>query len=922
VGRFSYLVAVAISLTSFFGCGVQPRATEKNASDGERYLALMEGVADTSSVDLQAENDFFIRIPKQALRVTSPEGKVTQKETEFLLSASAIPQVGAPTSTAMNGRVIYFELYQDAVDMYESTVGAVVTDDLPARRLLAKFEIVSQDANRVLINFDKGMRSLFIADWTDGGDKFSAGALDSAVESLMSRVHSVKHSPGRLTISQTVQVRTSSLFGGSSTPRYEFRYFLTPYATTAYTGKAVPKSKHVRFFKSYPNLEKDSGRSRANILRFDISQPITFAYSANTPAEFEDAVKEGILYWNQAFGKEVIKAVKAPEGVTAPHPDFNVVQWVPWDSAGFAYADVISDPRTGRSLHGQVYLTSVFGIKGIERARIALRQLQNTLEKAVESPKKKHFHGLGVQFLGENEAWQPAGHCEQNAYEVSASMAKGIAGLLAMENVTDQHILDMSRNYVRETVAHEVGHVLGLRHHFAGNIAANLTAKEQAEWAATALKDGKFDSLPGKFAASSVMEYAEFTAAAYNGQKIKEGKEALPYDKDAIQYAYFDKNDVEDKKTLFCSDEENGGYADCEQFDPTGDPFLGTHTDIARWVKSLPGLFLERYVAAVAPADAADVTKVEAVELAGGFATGAIKPLSDALKRSLNYFKEETKVIGIDLQFPFIGALNEEARMNARWADLQKKIEGVGGTDRLLFSHLPLNLPLDTSASPTGTVPTEKFSTTGFAAKVSELLGTTYAKFIGLDGKEHSFTEAEKKVIEQSAKDFAPFMEKEILKASLSAYGLAPLSVAREAVGVKDEETVLAKVEKQYMNIARSIVMELDPAKTRQGKVRGAMVTVQEFKYPKELRSLATKILASKIGAVPYWSEDFRTSLGTALKMKVDQSLLMADVQNFKEGDLSRTLRDWLAEQKSIMADVASPSALAAPGGGLFLLFQ
>ena len=68
--------------------------------------------------------------------------------------------------------------------------------------------------------------------------------------------------------------------------------------------------------------------------------------------------------------------------------------------------------------------------------------------------------------------------------------------------------------------------------------------------------------------------------------------------------------------------------------------------------------------------------------------------------------------------------------------------------------------------------------------------------------------------------------------------------------------------------------------------------------------------------------DSFRTILGAALKLKVDQSLLIADVQNFKEGDLSRTLRDWLADQKSIMADVASPSALSAPGGGLFLLFQ
>src|ERR1035438_3433219 len=57
------------------------------------------------------------------------------------------------------------------------------------------------------------------------------------------------------------------------------------------------------------------GRVSARVDRFDMKQPLLFYYSANTPPEFVEAVKDGILYWNIVFGKEVVKAMKAPDGV-------------------------------------------------------------------------------------------------------------------------------------------------------------------------------------------------------------------------------------------------------------------------------------------------------------------------------------------------------------------------------------------------------------------------------------------------------------------------------------------------------------------------------------------------------------------------------------------------------------------------------
>jgi len=99
--------------------------------------------------ELQVADQFYLAIPKPGL------GR------DYLFSASMIPQGGAPTSSGLAGKIVRFELFPDAVDMYESTRGLVVTEDLPARRLLASFPIVRQDATRVVVDFNKGMRRVF-----------------------------------------------------------------------------------------------------------------------------------------------------------------------------------------------------------------------------------------------------------------------------------------------------------------------------------------------------------------------------------------------------------------------------------------------------------------------------------------------------------------------------------------------------------------------------------------------------------------------------------------------------------------------------------------------------------------------------------------------------------------------------------------
>ena len=92
------------------------------------------GNAVTAAPPLEVADGYQLAIPKAGF------GQ------DYLFTASLIPQTRAATSTGLAGKIVRFVLFPDGVDMYESTRGLVVTEDLPARRLLASFAIVRTDA--------------------------------------------------------------------------------------------------------------------------------------------------------------------------------------------------------------------------------------------------------------------------------------------------------------------------------------------------------------------------------------------------------------------------------------------------------------------------------------------------------------------------------------------------------------------------------------------------------------------------------------------------------------------------------------------------------------------------------------------------------------------------------------------------------
>ena len=856
-------------------------------------VAVSLSAAEKTSVvapELQVSDKFFLTIPKNGF------GK------DYLFSASLIPQGQSPTSHGLAGKIVSFELFPDGVDMYESTKGLVVTTDLPARRLLANFPIVRQDGDKVVVDFNKGMRRVFTQSWTGGGG-LDMSAHDSVLEVPEGRVFEMRADGKQLIIRQSVQMRSRESSADVES-RYEVRYFITPYQPGSFAGKepSVVDSRYTKYFETEAQLEPGTGRMASRIDRFDLKQPLEFFYSANTPPEFVEAVKDGILYWNIVFGKEIVRANKAPDGVTAPDAKHNLVQWVPWDRAGFAYADVLVDPLNGESEHGQAYMTSAFSFLGKARARALLRAMEEIA--AVKKDDKKGASQLALPFLAS------AACCELDPRIFAQQMAHGLQEMLASDQLTDEAVLRVAQDYVREVVAHEVGHIMGLRHNFAGSLSATITTKELNEWFRDYLLGKSLDAYTNKLASTSIMEYTVFKGSTFVGWQIRTLKKALPHDRAAIGWGYFDSAEARTNKMLFATDDDVGRYGDVQRFDYGQEPVVSAYAETAQLIDLLANGVIERFISARAPQNPLDRIPLEQVNL-NYSATAA--EIAGQFVRALSWFRADIRSLRVENGFDYIGDMNLKDRQTAHWKYLKTQIEQLNGVDRALFSALPAEFKLELKDEPAGIPVVQRLSATNLTTRLEKLLSSTnYAVFVGLDDKKYSFTKGEQDLILQRGKKYFAELEKELVKQFCLRLENAPRNLGAEADGAIGEEDIVAKLEQRIIEVAKAVITTRSETNHVVGKVDKSYVQVPEYKYEHETRLAAAKALNEKTGSFKGWADDAKSDLNGQLKKQVEESLNLDHFKDFKVSLLSRPLREWYQQQQEILQLL--PAAPPAPG--------
>ena len=491
--------------------------------------------------------------------------------------------------------------------------------------------------------------------------------------------------------------------------------------------------------------------------------------------------------------------------------------------------------------------------------------------------------------------------CRQiNAGEFAAQYAQGLQDLLANDQLTDEAVLRASQDYVREVVAHEVGHVLGLRHNFAGSLAATMSPKELDDWFKAYLANKGLEAFTNKLVTTSMMEYSVFKAAVFVGWKMRTGVEPLPHDRATIQWGYFDGKEPSEKKLLFGTDQDVGRYGDVIRFDYGVEPVVAAYNDLSSTLRNLPNSLIETFINARAPRDPRDRVPFEKVNLNVRSYAGSV---GGDFSTMLNWFRANLRSLRVENQFDFIGDLNQKDRQQAHWKTLNEQLDKLGGVDRAVFAFMPVDLKLELKDEPKEVAALDKINAGALSERLAKLLeAPAYTNFVGLDEKKYSFTREEKDLINQRGKKFFEEFEKEVVKQVVGRLENAPRDLGFEATGTVSEDDAVSKLEHRIMDLARTVILAKNEAVHIKGKVDKSLVEVVDFKYDDETRLAAAKALNDKTGSFRGWATDAKGDLNKALKDEVEGALNSANLKEFKDSSLSRPLREWYLKQQDILA--------------------
>lgn len=260
-------------------------------------------------------------------------------------------------------------------------------------------------------------------------------------------------------------------------------------------------------------------------------KPITFWIENTTPLEYREAVAQGVLSWNAAMEtagfKDAIEVKIQPDDATWDAGDmrYNVVRWVSSPAPRYmGYGPSVNNPETGEVLAADIVLdfTALTG-SGFLSDAYGLEDIQKLMPSSFQTGERRSKTG---SFLKSLQA-----HCLAG----SAASFKTIFGQTILKSLgaSDALTEELIQQVIIETVLHEVGHTLGLRHNFRGS---NYLSRTQARDAEVVAEKGLV---------ASVMDYAPINIG--KGVTLDEAQTARPafastapgpYDVWAIEYGY------------------------------------------------------------------------------------------------------------------------------------------------------------------------------------------------------------------------------------------------------------------------------------------------------------------------------------------------------------------------------------------------
>lgn len=237
-------------------------------------------------------------------------------------------------------RIVTFRRSNDTLLMLESATASA------SPRLLASIPIRGESDGTLSLDFNTAFDRVFLEEDRTGEDYY--GRIDREDYSYLRLFHRSmsRHSRSGSTLvleQHAVDERDLAVV---------VHYYLRPYRPDPGFHPFEMES-HFGLYETYPRRAGD--RTVLYATKFDIDEPIVFALSSTVPPRHRQAVRDGVLYWNRAFGEPLVRVVDAPAHVAAPDPDFNVIQWESEDIRA-STAHIQTDPLTGEILHAHIFV--------------------------------------------------------------------------------------------------------------------------------------------------------------------------------------------------------------------------------------------------------------------------------------------------------------------------------------------------------------------------------------------------------------------------------------------------------------------------------------------------------------------------------------------------------------------------------------
>lgn len=297
--------------------------------------------------------------------------------------------------------------------------------------------------------------------------------------------------------------------------------------------------------------------------------PITYWMDKNIPVKYRGAVEAGIVEWNKAFEaigfKNAVVARQQPDDANWDNMDAGhaSIRWFVGADVGFAIGPSHTDPRSGEIMDADIGMSDVFA-RGSRR--LIVDDIGMTSEQRLAQLSNGWKAGNDTHALQCNYAHAAA---EEMHFALDILEARGD---IAPDSPEAEAFVQA---VIKDTIMHEVGHTLGLKHNFKAS-----TTVTQAQ-----LKDKAYTEKHG--ISSSVMDYNAYNIALKGEAQASFNNTTLgAYDYWAIEYAYkpleasreaLELKRVASRSTepqlAYADDADAGGFGPYDGMDPLANRF-------------------------------------------------------------------------------------------------------------------------------------------------------------------------------------------------------------------------------------------------------------------------------------------------------------------------------------------------------------